>query len=261
MSATKPAIVIVHGAYHRPAHFDGLAHLIREQGYTVEVPALPSVGAAKDPGDALSKDAEAVAHTIQRLAAAGKDIVVFMHSYGGMAGGEGVATFCQEENAIMSPSGHRQGRVVGLVFLNAYVLHKGDSFMSEHTPEKDPKASTFPTSISDTGMVTFGDPRAWYYSSTSPEKADAAAAMLEPMAVSAFTEPTRYGGVDWAQYAIPVRYIGCRRDETLPLHMQEDFVARMEKAGVDVTSIWLDQDHSPFLDAPERIAELIMDAA
>ncbi|KAK4540223.1 hypothetical protein LTR36_009721 [Oleoguttula mirabilis] len=260
MSATKPAIVIVHGAYHRPAHFDGLAHLIREQGYKVEVPVLPSVGAAKDPGDALSKDAEVIAQTILSLAADGKDVVVFMHSYGGIAGGEGVAMFCQED-AILSPSGHGQGRVVGLVFLNAYVLHKGDSFISEHTPEKDPKASTFPTSISDNGMVTFGDPRAWYYSFTSPEKADAAAVMLEPMAVSAFTEPTRYGGVEWAQYAIPVHYIGCRRDETLPLHMQEDFVARMEKAGVDVTSTWLDQDHSPFLVAPERIAGLILDAA
>ncbi|KAK5119307.1 hypothetical protein LTR85_007663 [Meristemomyces frigidus] len=256
MSSTKPAIVLVHGAYHRPAHLDEVALLIRQQGYEVEVPALPSVGAEKDPGDALSKDAATVAQTLRGLTEDGKDVVMSMHSYGGMA----VATLCEEQKSATSASDHTRGRVVSLIFLSAYVLHKGDSFMHEHTVEKDPNAANFPTTISDTGMVTFGDPQTWYYSSTSREKADAAAAMLGDMPISSFTEPTRYGGIGWAQYGIPVHYIGCKKDATIPLFMQEDFVARMKEAGVQVTATWLDQDHSPFLEAPERVAELILGA-
>lgn len=76
--------------------------------------------------------------------------------------------------------------------------------------EKDPNAANFPTTVWDTRMATFGGPQ--YYSSTDPENSNAAAALLQPMSLCAFTETTRHGGVEWTQYGIPVHYVGCKKD-------------------------------------------------
>jgi len=35
----------------------------------------------------------------------------------------------------------------------------------------------------------------------------------------------------------------------------------MRTAGVNVDSVWLDSDHSPFLHMPERVAQILQDAA
>lgn len=80
---SKPAIVLVHGAWHNPTHWDRVATPLRKGGYEVKAPQLPSVGVSKDPGGALSKDAETVADAIRTYTSQGRDVVVVMHSYGG----------------------------------------------------------------------------------------------------------------------------------------------------------------------------------
>lgn len=56
------------------------------QRYEVTIPTLPSAGAAKDPSDALNEDSATVAQTLRGLTHDEKDVVMFMHSYGGMVG-------------------------------------------------------------------------------------------------------------------------------------------------------------------------------
>jgi len=80
MSTSKPTILIVHGAYHCPAHFDRLASRLRSNGYVVEVPSLPSVGIDRDSGEAVSQDAAHILQTIVRLTGQGRHVAVFMHS-------------------------------------------------------------------------------------------------------------------------------------------------------------------------------------
>lgn len=41
--ATKPVIVIVHGAWHVPASYDKLTKGLEAAGYEVHVPRLPSM--------------------------------------------------------------------------------------------------------------------------------------------------------------------------------------------------------------------------
>ena len=82
----RPTIILVHGAYHSSSHFDKLASCLQRAGYEVEAVDLPSVGIEQDPGDALRRDTTAVLHAIEKLTNERKNVVVFMHSYGGVVG-------------------------------------------------------------------------------------------------------------------------------------------------------------------------------
>lgn len=79
-----PTVLIVHGAFHVPQHFEHLASLLQQAGYRVEVPALPSVGIEQDPGNALKLDARFLCDKLEALVLGeGRDVLVLMHSYGG----------------------------------------------------------------------------------------------------------------------------------------------------------------------------------
>lgn len=87
---SKPAIVISHGAWHVPAHYEPMAKPLREAGFKVFIPQHQSVGPTKDPGNALQNDAAALARIIEQNALLRRDVILFMHSYGGIAGSEAV---------------------------------------------------------------------------------------------------------------------------------------------------------------------------
>ena len=87
---SKPAIVIAHGAWHVPAHYEPMAKPLREAGFKVFIPQHQSVGPSKDPGNALQNDAAALARVIEQNALLRRDVILLMHSYGGIAGCEAV---------------------------------------------------------------------------------------------------------------------------------------------------------------------------
>ena len=119
---SKPVIVISHGAWHVPAHYEPMAKPLREAGYQVYVPQHQSVGIEKDPGDALRNDAAAIAAVIDKNAQLRKDIILLMHSYGGIAGCEAMGMLNDRKSD--QPRNPGASRVKRLVFLAAHVLDK-----------------------------------------------------------------------------------------------------------------------------------------
>lgn len=124
MAVQKPAMVIAHGAWHVPAHYEPMAKPLREAGYEVIIPQHKSVGAESDPGNALQKDAAAIADILRELLVSGKDIILVMHSYGGIAGSEAVGMLYDKQ----APT-EFDGRIKRLVFLAAHVLNRGVPFL------------------------------------------------------------------------------------------------------------------------------------
>ena len=63
MSSQKPVIVVSHGAWHVPAHYEPTAKPLREAGYEVIIPKQKSIGSdiPSDSGKALHEDAEQIA--------------------------------------------------------------------------------------------------------------------------------------------------------------------------------------------------------
>ncbi|KAI7123210.1 hypothetical protein KC352_g32572, partial [Hortaea werneckii] len=133
---TNPTVLLVHGAFHVPQHFEHLASLLKQAGYRVEVPALPSVGIEQDPGNALELDAGFLCDKLEELVRGEeeRDVVVLMHSYGGQCGSEAIAKFLDRQSSQSHPqpippstSPHtvrrrRYGSIIRLICLNAPLL-------------------------------------------------------------------------------------------------------------------------------------------
>lgn len=116
----KANILLVHGAYHQPHHWDPLAKLLQDAGYPTSAPKLPS--ASLTPPDApLEKDIavirQAIADTIDNGA---ESIVPVFHSYAGVPGFETLATLTPDQKA----------KIVRVVCISSFVVPKGGSLVT-----------------------------------------------------------------------------------------------------------------------------------
>lgn len=79
----------------------------------------------------LVKDARVVADCIRKFVSTvqppGQDVVLVMHSIGGLIGSEAAAMVSEDLQSHPDPNA---GRIVRLVFLAAHVLEKGTSFVA-----------------------------------------------------------------------------------------------------------------------------------
>lgn len=113
MTANKPTLVIIPGAFHTPESYDRLTTALRSQGYEVHVPRLPTTNGARPPNAGLADDTALVRGCVQGLVLAGRTVVVIGHSYGGQV----------MSNALC---GLGSG-VSALVYMAGYALPEGKS--------------------------------------------------------------------------------------------------------------------------------------
>lgn len=116
---SKPVFVLLHGAWHSPACWDKLAAVLNKQGYTCVCPALPSTGASP-PLDDFTKDVEVIRSTVTKLVEDDKEVIVVMHSYSGIPGGqalEGLDRTTRAERGL-------QGGVRRLVYIMSFIVPK-----------------------------------------------------------------------------------------------------------------------------------------
>jgi pimeloyl-ACP methyl ester carboxylesterase len=117
---SKPIIVFAPGAWHTPDCFDITREQLHQRGWETEAVAYPSVG-AEPPNKGLADDAAALRSTLEKIADEGKEIVLVVHSYGGLVG----------QNALMG-LGLKQRQAIGkkggvtiFIYLAAFVAPKG----------------------------------------------------------------------------------------------------------------------------------------
>jgi len=117
VSATKPSIVLVHGAWADGSSWSRVIALLQDQGYTVYAPANPLRGLASD--SAYIAD---FLHTITG------PIVLVGHSYGG---------------AVITNAATGNPNVKALVFVDAFAPDQGESLgaLSSAPPPPGPSPS------------------------------------------------------------------------------------------------------------------------
>lgn len=121
-----PTVVLIHGASHgNPIYMNFLKSWLAY----LEVPFVgtccPS-DTCDPPTKGLVADAEYARGVLTKEIDQGKDVVVFMHSYGGMVGTEashGLGKKRREKEG-------KKGGVVHLYYLCAFLLHEGQSMAS-----------------------------------------------------------------------------------------------------------------------------------
>lgn len=186
-----PAVVLVHGLYHRPEHFDRVAQGLRSAGIAVVVPELHR--------GSLEADTTAVQAAVDSLE---EPPLLLGHSYGG--------------SVITGVRGARH-----LVYLAAFVLDAGESaatlggasaqLQDAILPEPDGSTSLHPDGAAD---VLYGD--------CSDPLAAWAVGLLRPQAPGCGRGvPRRHGWKD-----TPSTYVVCGRDRAVDPALQRTMSSR-----------------------------------
>lgn len=116
----KPTIVLVPGAWHTAKCYDILVPHLQDAGYAALALTLPSVG-GNPPVQSIDPDVDHIRKNIQPLLDAGKDVVVVMHSYGGVPGGSAMKGFSKADRQGQG----QPGGVSALVYLCAWMINEG----------------------------------------------------------------------------------------------------------------------------------------
>lgn len=117
--ASKPTVLIVHGAWHEPQPaYEPLKLQIESLGYECYMPKLPTAGGDEVRGVTWEADVQAILEVALPLFDQGKEVVLVAHSYGGVPSciatrGLGV----QERAAKGKSGGFRQ-----IIFIAAFAI-------------------------------------------------------------------------------------------------------------------------------------------
>lgn len=189
-----PDVVLVHGLWHRPVHFDPLREHLEAAGCRVQVPELHR--------GSLAADVAAVQDVVDACPA---PPLLLGHSYGG---------------AVI---GHTTGSA-GMLFVAAFVLEPGESCSGHSNPPSAAPAIDF---LDDGRSVIRPDrATAYFYADCAPDAAERAVAALRPQAPghgrAAATAAT------WRE--VPTRYVVCARDRALHPDIQRRLADRCDSS-------------------------------
>ncbi|TDD46931.1 alpha/beta hydrolase [Kribbella antibiotica] len=216
--AGRPAVLLVHGAWHGSWCWEPLKELLTKDGWRVETVDLPSVGSGRH---GLHDDARVVR---EAMGAIGGPVVVVAHSYGGEPATEGSA-------------GHPA--VQRLIYVAAFLLDVGESLLGAIGGTPPPWWDV------DGDVIRPLTPEAVFFNDID-DPTDAVR-RLEPQSYRAVTDELTAA----AWRSTESTYVVCENDQAIPVFAQEAMAQRAGKVER------LASGHSPFLSCPEELAAII----
>lgn len=121
--ASKPTFVLVPGMWHRPAFFNKLKDHLSQRGLSSVAIDMPSSATGTNAAIVSREpDIEAIASVIRRILVRGDDVVVLMHSFGGISGSEAVGRILEEEASLRG----RGGKIRRLVYVTAFLASEDE---------------------------------------------------------------------------------------------------------------------------------------
>jgi pimeloyl-ACP methyl ester carboxylesterase len=234
-------LILLHGAWHQGGIWRQVAAPLRDRGFTVLTPDLPSHGANALPLSKVSLRTYVKA-VLELLESLERPAVVVGHSMAGM-----VLAQCASE----APE-----RIKEAIYLCAYLPCSGDSVFDLSALERD--AGTAPTVA--TALCMSEDKRSCtldpmlaaqlFYNDAAPEAATRAVALLGTQATLPLAARVTLDEGNFAR--VPRTYVCCTHDRVIPLQLQRRMLRRQPCQQL----LQFDCDHSPFLSQPERLAAL-----
>ena len=245
--AELPAIVLVPGAFHHPSQYAELQSILESAGYPTTTVDLPSTGGPK-PLDGALPDFQAVHDACKTHIDSGLDVILAMHSYGGVAGSGGAKG--------LRPQDTENGKgIIALAYFAAFILDEGsnlvDTFGGGHAPwarlHKD---------IGSAGWVypnnTPFEPGTLFYNDCSGEVQDGNVSKLRVWSEAAAHTKMPYAA--WKE--IESSYLVCTLDNACPAQPVQGMFAEKIR-GVSGRVEYLEASHSPFLSKPNELARFI----
>jgi pimeloyl-ACP methyl ester carboxylesterase len=226
--------VLVHGAWHGAWCFDRVVPLVRDAGIDVRAVDLARDGYASD-----------VASVQAVLDAVDGEVVLLGHSYGG---------------AVITDAGVHPS-VRHLVYLSAFSLDDGETCASAATsaPGIDRISHAGRPNLGHamiphddgTSTLTRDGARACLYADVDDDTFAWAFARLGPQRNDTFGATPRH--VAWREK--PSTYVVCTEDQAVHPDLQRILAGRC------TTAVEWPIGHSPFVNRPELVADLVVDLA
>jgi pimeloyl-ACP methyl ester carboxylesterase len=230
--------LLIHGAWHGGWCWRKVVPLLEAKGHRVLRPDLPGHG--NDGTPMASATLQSYTDRICEIAGAQTEPVILAgHSMGGIAITQ-AAENCPE-------------KIGALVYVCAFLPRNGDTLMT--WASQDPESMVNPTTTDPRadGAVDFKREysREAFYGNCTDEDVEFAQPRLvaqsgEPFDTAVETTTERWG-------RIPRYYIECARDRAITLKLQRE----MQERSPCRQTFSIDTDHSPFLSAPEQLADIL----
>jgi pimeloyl-ACP methyl ester carboxylesterase len=219
-------IVLVHGGFVDGSGWQRVYNTLKKDGYTVTIVQNPTISLADD-----------VAVTKRAIAAQNGPVILVGHSYGG---------------AVITEAGN-DPKVVGLVYIAAFALDKGES-VSSLIKDPPPGAPVPPLLPPVDGFLLLDKEKfpASFAGDVNPEEAEFMADSQVPWGLNAL------GGTisEAAWRAKPSWYLLTTEDRMLPPDAQRVMSKRAGATVVEVKS-----SHAVYVSQPQAVAHLIETAA
>jgi pimeloyl-ACP methyl ester carboxylesterase len=235
--ATKPTVVLVHGAWADSGSWDRVIRRLQRDGYTVWAPPNPLMG--------LATDSATIADFLHTITG---PIVLVGHSYGG---------------AVITNAAYGDSQVKALVYVDAYIPAQGDTLVSLTgagscfaVPDLNDVFNFVPfpgapSTVVDAYVKQSVFPDCFANGLPAREGAELAATQ-RPLATNALTDPS--GPPAWA--TIPSWDVVGTADHVIPL---ADQLAMAHNAGAHITEI--DAPHLSMIADPGAVTNVIEQAA
>jgi len=230
--------LLVHGSWHGGWCWRKVAPLLEAKGHRVLMPDLPGHG--DDKTATATVTLESYTDRICEIASAQPEPVILVgHSMGGIAITQ-AAENCQE-------------RIGALVYLCAVLPRNGDSLATWASQDKESMVN--PTTMDPRADGTIGFKpeysREAFYGNCADEDVAFAQSRLGTQPGAPLGTPVQTSVEIWGR--IPRYYIECERDRAITLKWQRE----KQKHSPCQETFSIDTDHSPFLSAPEQLADIL----
>ena len=239
-----------------PLHYEPLTKVLSSHGFPSAALSLPTIGASPPDKDLYDDIAYISSQLEQLVEKEGKEVIVIVHSYGGMPGSAAARKFLRKERALEG----KKGGVIGMLYISAWAMPAGKTIVeagegmsfdwliidvSTHLPFPLLHAYFFqgPTSLPS-------DPARLFYNDVPPSDAEFYASKLVTHCRVSITQP---GTADCLNGVVPCTFLICENDNAVPVSVQERMAKNLgEGAHVERCSA----GHSPFISQPDVVAKI-----
>jgi pimeloyl-ACP methyl ester carboxylesterase len=219
-------IVLVHGGFVDGSGWAGVYKALKKEGYTVSIVQNPTISLADD-----------VAVTKRAIASLNGPVILVGHSYGG---------------AVITEAGN-DPKVVGLVYVTAFALDKGESVAS--LLKDPPPGATAPPILPPQDGYLFLD-RAKFPAAFAADVSPDAAAFMADSQVPWGVEAVGGTITEAAWRTKPSWYLVSTEDKMIPPDAQRMMSKRAGSTVVEVKG-----SHAVYLSQPQAVAHFIEKAA
>ncbi|KAJ3543755.1 hypothetical protein NM208_g3408 [Fusarium decemcellulare] len=246
-----PTILAVPGAWHTAESFATIKKIFVARNYDFISLDPPGVLVDHAPDASAEGDAASLrSNGLWPLVDAGKDVVLLMHSYGGVYGSCAVKGLSKRERRQAG----KNGGVIALIYISAVTPMVGKSTLDmmgtdvEHLP-------SWVSHNKSTGFVDFTGAKEVMYHDIQEDDLGHCLSLLRSQSLNCLNTPVSYSPLDDPNFRGTAGYIICGADRVIPVAGQETYAAI---GSIDHCVVVEDASHAFFITAPEKIVDAVI---